>query len=129
MTGRSRSMIGQSRWCASTGTRCVARAGEWSGELAADAYVCSADEGGRQPLRVDTMTRRFGELAADLGHGYTLYGFRHFVATRLGAVATTATIRERMGHGSLEVTGGYIHRVSEADRQAARHMGELFDHQ
>jgi hypothetical protein len=49
------------------------------------------------------------------------------VATQLGAVATAATIRERMGHGSLEVTGGYVHRVSEADREAARHMAELFD--
>jgi hypothetical protein len=47
--------------------------------------------------------------------------------TQLGAVATTATIRERMGHGSLEVTSGYVHRVSEADRAAARHMAELFD--
>jgi integrase len=75
------------------------------------------------------MTRRFGEVAKELGHGYTLYGFRHFVATQLGAVATTATIRERMGHGSLGVTGGYVHQVSEADRQAARHMGELFDGQ
>jgi integrase len=109
--------------------RCDARAREWGGELAADAYVFSADEAGRRPLRVDTMTRRFGELAKELGHGYTLYGFRHFVATQLGAVATTATIRERMGHGSLDVTGGYVHRVSEADRQAARHMGELFDGQ
>jgi integrase len=109
--------------------RCEARAEEWGGELAPDAYVFGADEAGRRPLRVDTMTRRFGELADDLGHGYTLYGFRHFVATQLGAVATTATIRERMGHGSLEVTGGYVHRVSEADRKAARHMGELFDSQ
>jgi integrase len=91
--------------------------------------VFGADEAGRRPLRVDTMTRRFGELAEDLGHSYTLYGFRHFVATQLGAVATTATIRERMGHGSLEVTGGYVHRVSEADRQAARHLAELFDRQ
>src|SRR6266545_3056552 len=109
--------------------RCEARAGEWGGELAADVYVFSADEAGRRPLRVDTMTRRFGELAQGLGHGYTLYGFRHFVATQLGAVATTATIRERMGHGSLEVTGGYVHRVSEADREAARHMAKLFDRQ
>jgi integrase len=109
--------------------RCEARAREWGGELAVDAYVFGADEAGRRPLRVDTMTRRFGELAKELGHGYTLYGFRHFVATQLGAVATTATIRERMGHGSLEVTGGYVHRVSEADREAARHMGELFDGQ
>jgi integrase len=109
--------------------RCEVRAKEWGGELAADAYVFSADEAGRRPLRVDTMTRRFGELAEDLGHGYTLYGFRHFMATQLGAVATTATIRERMGHGSLEVTSGYVHRVSEADREAARHMAELFDSQ
>ncbi len=109
--------------------RYEAKVREWGGELAPDSYVFSTDEAGRRPLRVDTMTRRFGELAKELRHGYTLYGFRHFVATQLGAVATTATIRERMGHGSLEVTGGYVHRVSEADRQAARHMGELFDSQ
>jgi integrase len=109
--------------------RCEAIARDWGGEVAPDAYVFSADEAGRRPLRVDTMTRRFGELAKDLGHGYTLYGFRHFVATQLGAVATTATIRERMGHGSLEATGGYVHRVTEADRAAARHMAELFDRQ
>jgi integrase len=72
--------------------------------------------GNRGLLRVDTMTWRFGESAKELGHGRTLYGFRHFVATQLGGVATTATIRERMGHGSLEVTGGHVHRVSEADR-------------
>jgi integrase len=107
--------------------RCEARALEWGAELAPDAYVFSADEAGRKPFRVDTMTRRFGGLAEDLGHRYTLYGFRHFVATQLGAVATTATIRERMGHGSLEVTSGYVHRVSEADREAARHMDDLFD--
>jgi integrase len=83
--------------------RCEARARELGGELAPDAYVFSTDEAGRRPLRVDTMTRRFGELAKQLGHGYTLYGFRHFVATQLGAVATTATIRERIGHGSLQV--------------------------
>lgn len=71
------------------------------------------------------MTRLFGALAEDLGHARTLYGFRHFVATQLGAVATTATIRERMGRGSLEVTGGYVHRVSKADREAVRHMGEV----
>jgi integrase len=108
-------------------TRREARAREWGGELAADAFVFSVDEAGRRPLRVDSMTRRFGELARKLGHGYTLYGFRHFMATQLGAVATTATIRERMGHGSLAVTGIYVHQVSEADRAAARHMGNLLD--
>jgi integrase len=110
-------------------TRCEDRAREWGGELAPDAYVFSADEAGRRPLRVDTMTRQFGQLAKELSHGYTLYGLRHLVATQLGAVATTATIRERMGHGSLAVTGIYVHQVSEADRAAARHMGSLLDGQ
>ncbi len=32
-----------------------------------------------------------------------------------------------MGHGSLAVTGIYVHQVSEADRAAARHMGNLLD--
>jgi hypothetical protein len=30
-----------------------------------------------------------------------------------------------MGHGSLQVTSIYTHRVSEADRAAAQHMGAL----
>jgi hypothetical protein len=29
---------------------------------------------------------------------------------QLDAVAEAGTARERMGHGSLAVTGGYIHR-------------------
>jgi hypothetical protein len=30
-----------------------------------------------------------------------------------------------MGHGSLQVASIYTHRVSEADRAAAQHMGAL----
>jgi hypothetical protein len=51
----------------------------------------------------------------------------HFMATQLGAVAEAGTVRERMGHGSLAVTSGYMHRVSEADRAAAEYMGALID--
>jgi hypothetical protein len=49
------------------------------------------------------------------------------MATQLGAVAEAGTVRERMGHGSLAVTSGYMHRVSEADRAAAEYMGALLD--
>jgi len=66
-------------------------------------------------------------LAARLGHGYTLHGLRHFTATQLGAVASASTVRERMGHGSLQVTSIYTHRVSEADRAAAQYLGQLID--
>jgi hypothetical protein len=43
------------------------------------------------------------------------------------AVAEAGTVPERMGHGSLAVTSGYMHRVSEADRAAAGYMGALVD--
>ena len=107
--------------------RCEKRAKEWGGELAEDAYLFAKDEAGRHPMRRDTIGKRFGKLAAELGHGYTLYGLRHYMATQLGAVATAATVRERMGHGSLAVTGIYVHQVSEADQAAAHHMSGLLD--
>jgi hypothetical protein len=73
------------------------------------------------------VSKRFTTLVRRLGHDYTLYGLRHFMATQLGAVAEAGTVRERMGHGSLAVTSGYMHRVSEADRAAAAYMGALLD--
>jgi hypothetical protein len=51
----------------------------------------SVDVAGRHPVRRDTMGKRFGELAARLGHDYTLHGLRHFTATQLGAVASAST--------------------------------------
>ncbi len=103
------------------------RAHECGGELDNDAYLFPLDAAGRRPIRRDRMTRRFSTLAAQLGHRYTLYGLRHFVGTQLGAVASTSTVRERMGHSSLQVTSVYTHRVSEADRIAASYMGELLN--
>jgi hypothetical protein len=70
---------------------------------------------------------RFSAFAARLGHGYTLYGLRHFMATQLGVVASVNTLRQRMGHGSLAVTSGYTHRVEAGDRPAARFMADLLD--
>jgi hypothetical protein len=32
-----------------------------------------------------------------------------------------------MGHGSLAVTSGYMHRVSETDRAVADYMAALID--
>jgi integrase len=82
---------------------------------------------GRTPLRPDTISRRLTTLVRRLGHDYTLYGLRHFMATQLSAVTEAGTVRERMGHGSLAVTSDYMHRVSKADRAAAEYMGELID--
>jgi integrase len=107
--------------------RCKQLAGQFDGRLAPEAYVFARTPDGRTPLRPDTVSKRFTALVRQLGHGYTLYGLRHFMATQLGAVAEAGTVRERMGHGSLAVTSGYMHRVSEADLAAAEYMGTLLD--
>jgi integrase len=95
--------------------------------LAEDSYLFTRVPDGARPIRPDSMTRRFNRLAARLGHDYTLHGLRHFMATQLGAVAEAATVRARMGHGSLAVSSIYTHRVSAADRAAAEHMGRILD--
>jgi len=107
--------------------RCEQLAKQFSGRLESQAYVFARTPDGRTPLRPDTVSKRFTTLARRLEHDYTLYGLRHFMATQLGAVAEAGTVRERMGHGSLAVTSGYMHRVSEADRAAAQYMGTLLD--
>ncbi len=107
--------------------RCERLAEQFGGRLDPQAYVFARTPDGRTPFRPDTISKRFTALVRRLGHGYTLYGLRHFMATQLGAVAEAGTVRERMGHGSLAVTSGYMHRVSEADRAAAEYMGALID--
>jgi integrase len=107
--------------------RCAARALASGASLSEAAYLFAKEPDGSRPIRPDAMTRRFKELAEELGHGYTLHGLRHFMATQLGAVAEAATVRARMGHGSLAVSSLYTHRVSAADRAAAEHMGRVLD--
>jgi hypothetical protein len=107
--------------------RCERLAEQLGGRLDPQAYVFARTPDGRTPFRPDTVSKRFTALVRRLGHDYTLYGLRHFMATQLGAVAEAGTVRERMGHGSLAVTSGYMHRVSEADRAAAEFMGGLLD--
>jgi integrase len=107
--------------------RCEQLAEQLGGRLDPQAYVFARTPDGRTPFRPDTVSKRSTALVRRLGHDYTLYGLRHFMATQLGAVAEAGTVRERMGHGSLAVTSGYMHRVSEADRAAAEYMGALLD--
>jgi integrase len=107
--------------------RCDQLAEQLGGRPDPQAYVFARTPDGRTPFRPDTVSKRFTALVRRLGHDYTLYGLRHFMATQLGAVAEAGTVRERMGHGSLAVTSGYMHRVSEADRAAAEYVGALID--
>jgi len=107
--------------------RGCALAQEFGAVLAPEAFVFSPEPDCRRPIRPDAMTKQFTKQARELGHGYTLYGLRHFMATQLGAVASANTVRSRMGHGSLAVTSISARPVEEADRAAARYMGDLLD--
>lgn len=107
--------------------RCEQLAAQLDGLLNPQGYVFARTPDGRTPWRPDTVSKWFTALVRRLGHDYTLYGLRHFMATQLGVVAEAGTVRERMGHGSLAVTSGYMHRVSAADRAAAEYMGALLD--
>jgi hypothetical protein len=49
-------------------------------DLPAQSFVFAGSIDGATPIRRDRMTRRFGKLTRRLGHGYTLYGLRHFMA-------------------------------------------------
>ena len=104
-----------------------ALAEEFGAVLAPEAFVFSHAADSRRPTRPNSVAKRFTKKAKALGHGYTLYGLRHFMATQLGAVASANTVRSRMGHGSLAITSIYAHPVEEADRAAARYMGDLLD--
>jgi integrase len=109
--------------------RCCDLAQEVEAELSPASCVVARTPDGVMPTRPDAVSKQFTALARRLGHGYSLYGLRHFMATQLGAVAGAGTIRDRMGHGSLAVTSRYLHQVSEADRAAAQYMGDLLDRQ
>jgi hypothetical protein len=89
--------------------------------------MCYQNSGRSNALAADTVSKRFAALARQRGDDYTLYGLRRFMVTQLGDVAEAGTVRERVGHGSLAVTSGYMHRVSDAEHAAAEHMAALID--
>lgn len=107
--------------------RCRARAAEAGVELAADGYVFSLYPGGHNPLQPDSISQRVGRLAKRLGIKTHLHLLRHFSATELlAAGADLRTVAGRLGHGSGGATTlrVYAHPVTEADRRAARLIGQ-----
>jgi integrase len=58
--------------------RCAELAEEAEATLMPMSYVFARTEDGTLPMRPDAVSKRFTALARRLGHGYSLYGLRHF---------------------------------------------------
>ena len=102
--------------------RCEARAASLGLSLARDAYVFSPAPDGSEPTKPDSVTQRYGRLAARLGIDTRLHSLRHYSATELIAAGVDIrTVAGRLGHagGGATTLRTYTAFVQEADQRAA----------
>ena len=90
--------------------------------LRPDAYLFSAVPDGRQGLRPDSVTQRYGRQVARLGIKTHLHELRHYSATELvNAGVDVRTVAGRLGHGGGGTTTLRVYTAwySESDQRAA----------
>lgn len=95
-------------------------------QLDADAdpadYVFSPEPDNSRGYRSDTITQRYGRLAARLGITSHIHALRHYSATELiNAGVDVRTVAGRLGHGGGGTTTLRVYAawLSESDQQAA----------
>jgi integrase len=106
--------------------RCVARTEALGITLAGDAFVFSLAPDHSTSLVPDSVTHRFGKMAARLAIKTRLHAMRHYSATELVAAGVDVqTIAGRLGHGGGGTTTLRVYAawVSEADQRAADALG------
>jgi len=94
------------------------------------AFVFSSSIDGSRPWFPDSVSRRFRQLCDRAGlRGVRLHDLRHYVATRLLANGVDVrTVAGRLGHRNAATTlNVYAHFLADADRDAARRLGEVFE--
>lgn len=80
------------------------------------------------PLRLDAVSKRFRELAAEAGApALTLHGLRHGAASlMLAAGVDVAIVSKRLGHSSIAITSDtYSHLLDGVGREAAERASAL----
>jgi integrase len=103
-------------------TRCYERAAALGTELTRIAFVFSPAPDGSDPTKPDTVTQRYGRLAARLAIDTRLHSLRHYSATeRIAAGVDVRTVAGRLGHagGGSTTLRTYTAFVQEADQRAA----------
>jgi integrase len=110
--------------------RAAERAAVCGIELAADAYVFSAEVDGGTPWYPDSASRAFTRVCRRTGvGGVRRHDLRHYVATRLlSAGVDVRTVAGRLGHRNAATTlNVYSHFLAEADQEAADALRRIFD--
>jgi integrase len=101
--------------------RCVSRARALGLEIKGDSFVFSRHPAGADHLKPDSVTQRYGRLAARLGIETSIHKLRTYNATELLREHDVRLVSGRLGHGSGGVTTmrHYSAWVTEADQRAA----------
>jgi integrase len=93
---------------------------EWGSAYADHGLVFAREDG--NPLRLDAVTKKFKELAAEAGMpALTLHGLRHTSASlMLAAGVEIGVVSKRFGHSSISITSDtYSHLIGNVSRDAA----------
>jgi integrase len=95
--------------------------------LTPSGFVFSTDPDGAKAPRPDTMSRTFARIRdrAGIADDVHLHSLRHFHSTVLDSVISEAQKQTRMGWATVQMARHYTDAVSEEDRRAASHLGEL----
>jgi predicted metal-dependent HD superfamily phosphohydrolase len=81
------------------------------------------------PPHPDTMTRNFTQLRKKLhiARDIHLHSLRHFQATALDPIISERQKQARLGWSTVHIARHYTDVISDEDRRAALHIGQLID--
>jgi integrase len=96
-------------------------------EMNDEAFVFSADPGGRTPLYPDTVSHGFSVIRKRSGVASDLHvhSLRHFHATLLDPIISERQKQARLGWATVHMARHYTDAIDEEDRRAATHAGRV----
>jgi integrase len=99
-------------------------------ELLPDAFAFSTEPDGSQPASPSAMSHSFARIRdkAGVSKDIHLHSLRHFQSTVLDSVISEAQKQARMGWATVHMARHYTDAITEEDRRAAQHVGELLKH-
>jgi len=107
--------------------RCLNLAAATGMKLVPDAFVFSTEPDGSRPASPSAMSHSFARIRdkAGVSKEIHLHSLRHFQSTVLDSVISEAQKQARMGWATVQMARHYTDAITEEDRRAAQHIGQL----